>query len=663
MAFFQKAPSTPEELERCKPLDIPPDQVLEFDEAEWYARAYRGDSAQLTLRAVLMGTVLGFFLSFTNIYVGLKTGWALGVALTACIVSFASWSFLLKIGLARSPMTILENNCMQSVASAAGFSTGNTLISAVPALLLLSGEQLSWKIAVPWVLFVALLGVVMAIPMKRNMINRERLKFPSGTAAAVTLQSFYGNGKEALLKARALGIAAAIAVVVPLLKDLNVRRVVGEDGKPAREPLFPRNFDWFDWLPNIVAKQWNAKQQLLEEKAFKLSQFHVRLDHSLVLLAAGALVGIRATFSMVVGGAILVFDVAPRALGELWMNPSNVLVAAAPSPGSAYSKIGIWYGAPMLVAYGLLVFAMQWRTVGRALRGLRGGAASGDDERTQAVEVPMTWFVRGMVVASIGLVFIAWYAFAIPFYMGILAVIMTFFLGLVACRATGETDITPGGAMGKIMQLTYGVLLPQNVKANLMTAAITSGAALASADLLNDLKSGYLLGANPRRQFLAQFLGIFTGTVASSLGYYLLVPTVAAIRSADDAHPAPFPAPAAQQWEAVARVFAEGFDHLHPMARHGIFVGVAWGLALGLCETWLPKYKKWIPSATGLGLGLILPFYQPLSMFLGAVLAWVFHRLSKKQAERFVVPVSSGLIAGESVIGVVVQGLNNFVLK
>jgi uncharacterized oligopeptide transporter (OPT) family protein len=149
MAFFQKAPSTPEEIERSKPLDIPPDEVLGFDEAEWYARAYRGDSPQLTLRAVLMGSVLGFFLSFTNIYVGLKTGWALGVALTACIVSFASWSLLMKVGLARSPMSILENNCMQSVASAAGFSTGNTLISAVPALLLLSGEQLRGRSPCP----------------------------------------------------------------------------------------------------------------------------------------------------------------------------------------------------------------------------------------------------------------------------------------------------------------------------------------------------------------------------------------------------------------------------------------------------------------------------------------------------------------------------------
>src|SRR5579883_2892218 len=200
MPLFQKAPESPEELEKSKPLDVPPEEVLGYDEAEWYARAYRGDSAQLTLRAVLMGSFLGFFLSFTNLYIGLKTGWCVGVALTACILSFSLWSFLVRIGLAKGPMSILENNCMQSTASSAGYSTGNGLISAIPALLMMStteanpgGVQLSWWVLAPWVFFIAALGVVMAIPMKRSMINREKLKFPSGTAAAVTLQSLYSH--------------------------------------------------------------------------------------------------------------------------------------------------------------------------------------------------------------------------------------------------------------------------------------------------------------------------------------------------------------------------------------------------------------------------------------------------------------------------------------
>src|SRR5712691_9291074 len=107
---------TPEEIER-----------------QWYEQVYRGrgDSMlQLTWRAVLMGSALGGVLSLTNLYIGLKAGWGFGVAITACILSYAIWTSLYRLGLARTPMTILENNCMQSTASSAGSSTGGTLISA-----------------------------------------------------------------------------------------------------------------------------------------------------------------------------------------------------------------------------------------------------------------------------------------------------------------------------------------------------------------------------------------------------------------------------------------------------------------------------------------------------------------------------------------------------
>src|SRR5262249_40188309 len=210
---------------------------------------------------------------------------------------------------------------------------------------------------------------------------------------------------------------------------------------------------------------------------------------------------------------------------------------------AAWKEIGIWVGAPMMVSAGLFGFAMQWRTVARAVRGMLGGVGGeASDERLERTEVPLRWFFSGAGVAGLGLVILAWRPFGIPPYFGLLAVLMAFFLALVACRATGETDVTPTGAMGKIVQLTYGVLMPQSTTANLMTAAVTSGSASASADLLNDLKSGYLLGAHPRRQFVAQMLGIFTGTIATTIGYFILVPDATALTGADVKDPA-FAAP------------------------------------------------------------------------------------------------------------------------
>jgi uncharacterized oligopeptide transporter (OPT) family protein len=670
MSLFQKPPLTPDEIDRNRPLDIPPQEVAAMDEREWYARAFRGqDAVQLTVRAVVMGGVLGFFLAFSNVYVGLKAGWGLGVALTACIASFTIWSALLRIGVVRSPMTILESNCMQSTASSAGYATAALVVTAVPAMLILSvteanplGTQLRWYVVAAWVACVGVLGVLMAIPMKRSMINRERLKFPSGTAAAVLLQSLYSEGAEALAKGRALLVSGLVGVLVPLLTELDAVKTVDASGQVTRRSIFPTQSKIFDWLPRLSADHLDPKTHVMTREAYPMSAWNVTLDHSLVLVAAGAIVGLRTTLSMAAGGLTLVLLIAPIALGSEWLNASGHLVTAATRPGAAWKEIGIWFGAPLMVAHGLVTFALGFRRIGRAFADLRASRDGGGDDLADGVEVPMAWFVVGTAAAGTVVVVLGWLFFDIPLHYGALAVFMTFFLALVACRATGETDITPIGAMGKIMQLTYGALIPQNYAVNLMTASITSSASGEAADLLNDLKSGYLLGAHPRRQFFAQLFGIVTGTIASVLGYFLLVPDATALMGAPGKAPQ-FAAPAAQQWVAVAELFRVGIGNLHPLAREGIAVGLLTGTALAIVEWLFPKNKAWLPSATGIGLGIILPFFTSLSFVLGAVAARAFGLADRRQAERFVVPISSGIIAGESIVGVVVAALNNLVLK
>ena len=171
-----------------------------------------------------------------------------------------------------------------------------------------------------------------------------------------------------------------------------------------------------------------------------------------------------------------------------------------------------------------------------------------------------------------------------------------------------------------------------------------------------------MVGATPRRQFIAQAAGILSGTVATVTGYYILVPDATALTGVDGKPPA-FPAPSAQAWKAVAEVFRTGIENLHPMHRQAIVVGLAVGVLLVLAEKFLPAFRRYLPSATGLGLGFILPFQYPLSMLAGAIVAAVWTRSSPKSAEDYVIPVSSGLIAGVSILGVIVAALNNFVLK
>ena len=653
MALLQKPASTPEEIEAGRPLDISPVEVAEMSEEEWYERAYRGDDApQLTVRAILMGSILGFFLAFTNLYIGLKTGWHLGVAITACILSYVIWQGMLAVGVAKTPMSILENNCMQSTASSAGYSTGGTFVSAIAALVMMSateanpaGSHLPWYIMALWTFFLAILGVSLAIPMKRNMINQERLKFPSGLAAASTLQSLYASGAEASRKAKALLWSSLAGAAFPPLIDLNLR-----DGLTA--PLVPATAAIFDaWLPVLGVDRDTGD-------AYKASDWTMVWDVNPVMIAAGMIVGIRTSIWMMVGALILIYGAGPIGLEAEFVKANGDIVYATTKGVRAWKEIGLWLGAPIMVASGLVAFVFQWRTIVRAFQGLVGG--SGEVAAHADVEVPMSWFIAGVGISGVGIVTLAQLYFEVPVLYGILAVVLTFFLALVAARATGESDITPTGAMGKIMQLTYGVLIPQSATANLMTAGITAGAAGASADLLNDLKSGYLLGANPRRQFIAQASGIFTGTIATVFGFYMLVPDATYLNGTDTTPPA-YPAPAAQAWRAVAEVFRDGIASMHPMHQQAIVLGLLVGTVLVVAETMLPKYKAWLPSATGLGLGFILPFQYPLSMLVGAVIAFAWTRYEPKSAEDYIVAIASGVIAGVSIIGVLVAVLNNMI--
>lgn len=228
---------------------------------------------------------------------------------------------------------------------------------------------------------------------------------------------------------------------------------------------------------------------------------------------------------------------------------------------------------------------------------------------------------------------------------------MSFFLALVACRATGETDVTPMGAMGKISQLTYAVLARNNMTTNLMAASVTANVAVASADLLSDLKSGYLLGANPRKQFIAQFCGIFFGTISIVPAWYLLIPTPAILES--------YNPPSVNMWRAVAEALSHGITSIPPMARMGILIGGGLGIVLALIDFFAPpKVKRFLPSAMGLGMSWVFPFANSFSFFIGALLAYIWAKVKPQQAALYTIPIASGAVAGESLLSALIAMFN-----
>jgi len=605
--------------------DLTPEQI----ELKWYKEVYQGDSMkQLTLRAVIMGGLLGGFMSLSNLYIGLKTGWGLGVAITACVLSYTIWKTLRTLlpFLFTSDMTILENNCMQSTASAAGYSTGGTMVSAISAYLIITGHHMSWGVLSLWTIFLAALGVFIAIPMKRQMINIEQLKFPSGIAAAETLKSLHSKGAEASDKARALAWGGMLGAVVSLLRDKGVSF------------KFKNLLDFKLSLPGMLPFSGHIKGYPLEKWTFSF-------EVGALMIAAGGIIGWKISWSLLLGAIINYGILAPwvSGMGAIGMEKLGY---------RAIVQWSTWGGASLMVTSGLFMFALQWKTVMRAFGGIseifQGRKDSAVEDPLAKIEVPGSWFLVGTAFSGLGCIMVLHYAFQTSWWMGVIAVILTFFLAMVAARATGESDITPIGAMGKITQLTFGILAPSNMVTNLMTASVTAGAAGSTADLLVDLKSGYLLGANPRQQFLAQFFGIFAGTLVVVPAFYILVPDAAALGSDQ------WPAPSAQVWAAVAKLLSNGVHSLHPAARMGMLVGGLVGIIIPMLELAFPKRRKYIPSAMGLGLAMVIPFWNSLSMFIGGLIALILEKKNPAVAEKYIIPVSSGIIAGESLMGVAI---------
>jgi putative OPT family oligopeptide transporter len=644
MSMSIDAPPVDDRLSNFDDSVPPPpasDASAEQKDRYWLAHVYQGDRVpQLTLRAIIMGALLGMLMSVSNLYTTLKVGWSFGVAITSCVLSFVIWNGLRALsGQRLGPMSILENNCMQSTASAAGASTGSTIGTCFGALLILDPQHrhLAWPVVAAFTLVTAALGVFLAIPMKRQMINREQLAFPSGIAAATTLRSLYGRSGEALRRAYALVVSLAVGAVVGVLNT-------AEDQFEALGRFFAwmklRLFDVH--LPELVPEKGFG---LLAGKPMVAFGF----EPSALLIAAGMIVGLRVSLSMLAAALGLYLVVAPWLQGIDAANagvPGYLVSIPTAGGGALFHPVrwSLWGGASVMVFASLTALAIQWPTLVRSFSMLRRARSGGSDLdlRMAAIEVPNRWFIAGIVPIAVAAILVQMIAFQIQWWAGLIAVAMSLVLSLVACRATGETDITPIGPMGKIMQLLFAIVSPNNVTHNLVSAGVGASSAAASADLLTDLKSGYLLGANPRKQFMAQFVGVFFGTLAIVPAWYLMIPSAAALEK--------YPLPATQLWVATARVLSGGLDSLPMSARYAILIGALIGIAIPLLEKMFPKARPYLPSAIGLGLGWLVFFSNALSFAIGAVIAAVWSVVHKRSHDSFNIPVASGLVAGESLV-------------
>ncbi|HLL24326.1 MAG TPA: OPT family oligopeptide transporter [Kofleriaceae bacterium] len=607
--------------------------MAEDPEVAWLRDVYQPNAPNLTVRAVIVGMLIGGLMCVSNLYVFFKTGWSMGVTLTACILAFLVFQALRPLGV--KPLTVLENNALTTVASGAGYMTGGGNMAAYGALVMVIATAPQLMLTVPsptpmiaWFGVIAALGVFVAIPIKRQLINREGLAFPTGTATAETLRAIHEAAhttkQPGLGKASWLLIGMAIGGVLAWVRDA------------------------FALLPGAVA-------------AFgaTAAKWTFSLKTEVILLGAGALMSFRTGWSLLLGGIATYVVMGPILAAQ------GLIVVKGASYYKAVVSWTLWPGAAILVGAGLTSFVLDWRSLRRSFQGI-GQIFSGTkrgETGIAAVEAPDWWFPIALLVLSPVVIFLMVTLFDIPVWAALLAVPLAVLMGFIAARVTGETDVTPTKALGPVTQMIYGVVTPGNITGNIMSANVTGGIGLHSADLLTTLKTGWLLGAKPRHQLYAQLFGVVAGAAVVVPAFLLIIPQpspeqlaagITTVLGTED-----WPAPSCLVWAGVSEAFSNGIGGMHASVKWAIVIGLAIGIALTLWEKAAPKtVKPYIPSANGLGISMVIPGSNAVAMFVGSAIAEIMRR---RGHEGVVVPVASGLIAGESLIGVLVVMLTTIV--
>ena len=608
---------------------------LEEKDRWWLENCYKGDMPQLTLRAALTGMIIGGVLSVTNLYVGIKTGWTLGVGITSVVLAFAFFKALSRFGVGKE-ITILENNAMQSIASSAGYMTA-PLVSSIAAYMAITGTMIPQYQTMVWISLLALLGVFFAFPLKKRFINEEQLPFPEGRAAGVVMENLHADdgGRDGMLKAKILLFGAGLSALVELLRSEKILEHI-----KLKFLLLPEY--WDDFLYR------NDGPRLM---GTPLKDLSIRWDSSIVMMATGGLMGIKVGSSLLVGAIFNYVFLVPWAI-------SQGMIASA-----TWKEINMWLlwgGVAMMTSSSLYSFFAKPEIILAAFRRHKGPKPK---DILADIELPLWVSFVGVPVTGLVLMILGQSWFNIDWWVTLIAIPLVFVFTLIAVTSTGLTAITPGGALGKLTQLTFAVIKPGDMGTNIMTAGINGEVALNASNLLMDIKPGYMLGGKPRQQAVGHCLGIVAGAlIAVPVFYLLLQGDITRITSED------LPMPGAQIWIAVAKVLASGLSVLPQSTRMAVILGGLVGVAIEFLNR---RTRGRFPvSAMGLGLSFVLKFSDCWAMAAGSLFFWLLARGSagkKSTLSKIFVDnqetACAGVIAGGSIMCIVLIILETLVLS
>ncbi|KAF8253662.1 OPT superfamily oligopeptide transporter [Wilcoxina mikolae CBS 423.85] len=619
-------------------------------------------------------------------YFGLQTGWVSMMSMPSSLIGFAIFKSLAhRLEL---PFTPVENVLVQTVAVAVGsmpLSAG--FVGVIPALerLLKPSEggpiYLSTSKLIFWGFGVAFFGVFFAVPLRKQVIIREKLKFPSGTATALMISVLHGSEERTRSPPTESRRQSASTILLAGTRDAENTSVQNGSGWQQKTRMLFYSFavsgvyTWISYFFPIIRD--------LPIFGFAAANHWLwTLNPSPAYVGQGIIMGSQTTAHMLFGAILGWGFLSPLAKKKGWA-PGPVGDWAGGSRGWL-----VWVSLAVMLADSIISLAgiilepfirivlnkrnaqqrgsyqrlpdeePEVRSSSRfpGLRRRKTPSKSEDDPEDEPEQdarpedlVPMPVVIWGLIASGVLCIVTIRIVFGqVPLYATITAFFLALILSVMGVRALGQTDLNPVSGISKLTQLIFALLVPASnpaaVAINLVVGAVSEAGAQQAGDIMQDLKTGHLIGAAPRAQFFGQLIGSVFGAIISAWTY----------RIYSSVYPIPGPllqVPTAYVWIDCSRLVygkglpqgAWGFAVVFAAVFAGSTVLRGWGVYKG---------SPWIPGGIAVAVGMYNTPSFTLARAVGGLVQYLWMKKKGEREQTLLVVLASGLILGEGLVSV-----------
>ncbi|GLB42392.1 putative OPT oligopeptide transporter protein [Lyophyllum shimeji] len=658
---IEEVEETYEDHDVSRPFPVSPDYVEE--------------THQLTFRAVFVGCALGAVVGASNIYLGLKTGFTFGPQLFGAIFGFAIIKAISRVlpesgllgrflGGSFGPK---ENCTVQSAATAAG-GLGILFVSAIPAMyrldLLSDLPEKDIGKLIALTVCSAFFGVFFVIPLRKYYIVHQKLTFPTPAATAYTIRSLH-SGRSGAIAAKKKALALLYTFCITFVFKVMTGYAPGI--------LYDWHIGWTLYRLGFTS-------------IISLDNYGWWIEFTPAFYGAGMLSGLNASWSFFAGSVLAWGIIAPALVknglafgasisdefplvsyqGLSFSDPSRYVTHPSPRYWLLWPGVLIMllYTMADVIITVLPMFASFKKEYINPRSWFSRGTVNPEDEDQTPMEdrIPTSWWTIGLFLSTVMCCAILATQFHMNVGEGILALILGFIFSFIGVQSSGTTDVNPVSTVAKASQLVFGGIgkaahLAENPARtlNLTAGVIAAGSAAQASDMTGDLKTGYLLRAKPKNQFIAQLCGSVVSVFLTSGLFILFTKASPCILHPPESGQCTYGAPSVSAWAAVAVAVA---SPSLPIPKSSGYTAIALGifsvLTLIVKRFWIPKkYWAWVPNWNAVGLAFVVPqVYYSLAMAVGSTANWFWLRNNPKGYDMYMFAIAAGLLAGEGLGGV-----------